>query len=127
MKKLILSMLTLLTFAISTQATKAMTFAEGLNDSKPMALLIYANWADGAADTIGKFKSQQAQYEDRYNFILLDIASEDTKEFNKKYHIYPNLPYVLLYKDNGKVSRYLQKDCVMDDSCFTEKLDFFIN
>ncbi len=127
MKKLILSMLTLLTFAISTQTTKAMTFAEGLNDSKPMALLIYANWADGAADTIGKFKSQQAQYEDRYNFILLDIASEDTKEFNKKYHIYPNLPYVLLYKDNGKVSRYLQKDCVMDDSCFTEKLDFFIN
>ena len=83
MKKLILSMLTLLTFAISTQTTKAMTFAEGLNDSKPMALLIYANWADGAADTIGKFKSQQAQYEDRYNFILLDIASEDTKEFNK--------------------------------------------
>lgn len=127
MKKLILSILTLLTFAISTQTTKAMTFAEGLNDSKPMALLIYANWADGAADTIGKFKSQQAQYEDRYNFILLDIASEDTKEFNKKYHIYPNLPYVLLYKDNGKVSRYLQKDCVMDDSCFTEKLDFFIN
>ena len=127
MKKLILSMLTLLTLAISTQTTKAMTFAEGLNDSKPMALLIYANWADGAADTIGKFKSQQAQYEDRYNFILLDIASEDTKEFNKKYHIYPNLPYVLLYKDNGKVSRYLQKDCVMDDSCFTEKLDFFIN
>lgn len=127
MKKLILSMLTLLTLATSTQAIKAMTFAEGLNDSKPMALLIYANWADGAADTIGKFKSQQAQYEDRYNFILLDIASEDTKEFNKKYHIYPNLPYVLLYKDNGKVSRYLQKDCVMDDSCFTEKLDFFIN
>ena len=127
MKKLILSILTLLTFAISTQTTKAMTFAEGLNDSKPMALLIYANWADGAADTIGKFKSQQAQYEDRYNFILLDIASEDTKEFNKKYHIYPNLPYVLLYKDNGKISRYLQKDCILDDACFVEKLKFFIN
>ena len=78
MKKLILSILTLLTFAISTQTTKAMTFAEGLNDSKPMALLIYANWADGAADTIGKFKSQQAQYEDRYNFILLN--NRNTKE-----------------------------------------------
>ncbi len=128
MKKVLLSLLTLLTLAAGTQVTKAMTYAEGMNNSKPMALLIYANWADDIADVIGKFKAQQGgEYGEQYNFILLDIASEDTKEFNKKYHIYPNLPYVLLYKDNGKISRYLQKDCILDDACFVEKLKFFIN
>lgn len=128
MRKALLSLLILLTLTLSTQVTKAMTFAEGMNDSKPMALLIYANWADDIASVMGKFKSQEAgTYGDAYNFVLLDVASEDTKEFNKKYHIYPNLPYVLLYKNNGKVSRYLQKDCILDDACFAEKLKFFIN
>lgn len=128
MKKALLSLLVLLTIAFSTQVTRAMTYAEGMNGGKPMALLIYANWAEDIADVMGKFKSQASGvYGEAYNFVLLDIASADTKEFNKKYHIYPNLPYVLLYKDNGKISRYIQKNCVMDDACFTEKLKFFIN
>ena len=62
-----------------------------------------------------------------YNFVYLDIASEDTKLFNQKYHIYPNLPYVLLFKDRGRISRYLQKNCINDEACFTEKLNFFAN
>ncbi len=126
MKKVLLSMLVLFSIASSAQVTKAMTFSEAMNDSKPMALLIYANWADGVSDAIGKFKAQEAQFSDSYNFVLLDIASEDTKEFNKKHHIYPNLPYVLLYKNNGKISRYLQKNCILEDSCFADKLDLFI-
>lgn len=126
MKKILLSIFSLLIIASNVQIAKAMTFADGISDSKPMALLIYADWADGASEVIGKFNSLGAKYGQSYNFVLMNIASDDTKEFNKKYHIYPNLPYVILYKDNGKISRYLQKNCVMDDACFTEKLDFFI-
>ena len=50
-----------------------------------------------------------------------------TKEFNKKFHIYPNLPYVLLFKDGGRVSRYLQQTCILDDACFSERLNMFTN
>lgn len=116
----------LLTLAGSFQVAKAMTYTEGLKNSKPMVLLIYADWADDKAAMIEKLNAQEKKYGDLYNFVMLNIASEDAKEFNKKYHIYPNLPYVLLYKDSGKISRYLQKNCVLDDSCFAEKLDFFI-
>lgn len=125
MKKVLLSLFVLICMLVSVRNVQAISFSEGIKDSKPMALLIYANWAEDISDVMAKFKVQEAKYSNTYNFVLLNIASEDTKEFNKKYHIYPNLPYVLLYKDNGKISRYLQKSCVLDDSCFTERLDFF--
>lgn len=126
MKKILLLMVSLFTFTLTTQVSNATTYTEGIKDSKPMALLIYADWADNASDMIGQFKIQEAKYGKLYNFVLLNIASADTREFNKKYHIYPNLPYVLLYKDGGKISRYIQQNCVFDNACFAEKLDFFI-
>ncbi len=126
MKKIIITLLVLLSITLTTQVTKAMSYADAIKSNKPMALLIYATWADDASNVMGKFKAQEAKYGDLYNFVLLDIASEDTKEYNKKYQIYSNLPYVILYRDNGKISRYLQKNCILEDSCFTEKLDFFI-
>ena len=126
MKKILLLMVSIFTFTLTTQVSNATTYTEGIKDSKPMALLIYADWADNASDMIGQFKIQEAKYGKLYNFVLLNIASADTREFNKKYHIYPNLPYVLLYKDGGKISRYIQQNCVLDNACFAEKLDFFI-
>ena len=105
----------------------AMTFSEGMNQSKPMALYLYANWADDAEAGKAAFNAMEEKYGQKYNFITLDIASEDAKAFNKIYHIYPNLPYVLLFKDGIKFSRYLKMDCVMDSSCFSTKLDVFSN
>ena len=102
MKKILLLMVSLFTFTLTTQVSNATTYTEGIKDSKPMALLIYADWADNASDMIGQFKIQEAKYGKLYNFVLLNIASADTREFNKKYHIYPNLPYVLLYKDGER-------------------------
>ncbi len=125
MKKLFISLLLLLT--VSTGIVKALTYEQALSDSKPMALLIYANWADNLANVNSVFNNMEQNYSDKYNFVKLDIASNDAKVFNKRYHIYPNLPYVLLFKDGGKVSRYLQYNCIIDSACFSEKLNMFAN
>lgn len=125
MKKIFISLLLLLT--VSTGIVKALTYEQALSDSKPMALLIYATWADNLANVNSVFNSMEQNYSDKYNFVKLDIASNDAKAFNKRYHIYPNLPYVLLFKDGGKVSRYLQGNCITDSACFSEKLKMFAN
>ena len=105
----------------------AMGFSEALEQTKPVAVLIYADWADNAQNVLQAFQTQSQSYGDKYNFVTLNIANKETKDFNAKYHIYPNLPYVLLFKNKGRINRYLQKDCVLDKSCFTEKLNFFNN
>ena len=125
MKKIFISLLLLLT--VSTGIVKALTYEQALSDSKPMALLIYATWADNLANVNSVFNNMEQNYSDKYNFVKLDIASNDAKAFNKRYHIYPNLPYVLLFRDGGKVSRYLQNNCITDSACFSEKLNMFTN
>ena len=127
MKKFLLSLLVLLTIAAGTHSAKAISYSDAISDSKPMALLVYASWADKLDEVTQKFQNIQTQYAQTYNFVMLDIASQDTKEFNKKFHIYPNLPYVLLFKDGGRVSRYLQQTCILDDACFSERLNMFTN
>ena len=127
MKK-IFSMLFLLTLLLcNTTSANALKYEEAINQSKPMALFVYADWADDAAKLKQSFDAMEKKYGNTYNFVSMNIASADTKEFNKKYPIYANLPYVLLFKDRGKISRYLQRTCVMDTSCFSEKLNFFAN
>lgn len=122
MKKFVILLFMLLVCSLSV---KAMSFSEAKSQTRPMAVLIYANWADDMQTILSKYDSMAAKYADKYNFTKIDIATEEAKEFNKTYHIYPNLPYVLLFKDKGKISRYLKKECVSDDACFKERLDFF--
>ena len=127
MKKLFTCLFLLATLAIYAPKSEALTFDEAISQSKPCAVLIYADWADDVQNITLNFKSKEQQYAKKYNFVTLNIADAETKSFNKMYHIYPNLPYVLLFRDHGKVSRLLKKDCVTTDSCFTEKLNLFVN
>ena len=106
---------------------EAMTYEEALNQPKPIAILVYADWADNISQVHQAFNNAASQYDSKYNFVFLNIANPDTKIFNKTYHIYPNLPYVLLFKDRGRISRYLQSGCILDNACFTGKLDVFAN
>ena len=127
MKKF-LSLLFLLTVMLmSPLSAYALKYEEAINQSKPMAILVYAPWADNQQTCMQAFKAMEQQYAAQYNFVLINIATADAKAFNKTYHIYPNLPYVLLFKDRGKISRYLKADCVMNNTCFTDKLNLFIN
>lgn len=128
MRKIVLSFLFLsILFFMNIKEAGAATFGEAISEKQPVAVLIYADWADDAQQVLQSFKTAELQYGGKYNFVTLNIALPETKEFNKSYHIYPNLPYVLFFKDKGKVSRYLTKDCVMNQSCFKEKLKSFAN
>ena len=91
--------------------TNALSFEEAFAQSvkKPMVVLIYAQWADNYTDYLQAFNIAKEQMSDKYNFVELDIASHDTKVFNAKYHIYPNLPYILMFRNQGKISRYIQR------------------
>ena len=109
----------------ATQTT--MTFEEGIKQSKAMALYLYADWADGAEQGKTAFNQMKSRYSDKYNFITLNIADKDAKAFNKMYHIYPNLPYVLLFRDGTRFSRFINMECLNSPSCFSGKLDVFVN
>lgn len=123
MKKFLLSLGLLILAGMSS--VQAMTYDEALTQSKPMALLIYADWADNASSALQAFNTMSEQYSTKYNFVKINIATKDAKTFCKTYHIYPNMPYVLLFKDRGRLTRYLQQNCVLDNACFADKLQNF--
>ncbi len=122
--------LTLLTavFILFMAKANAMTFEEAYAQSttKPMLMLVYADWADNAPSYVQAFNALQAEFGETYNFVDLNIASPDTKAFNARYHIYPNLPYILMFRDGGKVSRYIPRNCILDESCLIPKLKSFV-
>ncbi len=127
MKKTVLGLFLFLSLILCGLKVNAVSFSEAVNQSKPSAILIYADWADDYQNVYNAFETVSQTFGDRYNFVTINIADKEAKEFNKTFNIYPNLPYVLLFRDKGKMSRYLKKDCVLNTSCFTEKLTFFIN
>ena len=127
MKKLLSSLFLLLLIFVGTQQAKAMKYDQAINQSKPIAIFVYAPWADGYSTMLQSFNSLQQKYGTKYNFVTMNIATDEAKTFNQKFYIYPNLPYVLLLKERGKVVRYLKSECVNDSSCFSNRLDLFNN
>lgn len=115
---------------LATGISKAwsMTFEEAFEESNrtPMLVLVYAEWADNYQNYINAFKKLEDTYAENFNYVELNIANPDTKFFNSRYHIYPNLPYVLMFRDGGKVSRYIQKECVTNDSCVNSRIKSFL-
>lgn len=127
MKKL-LSLLFLLTLLlIGSQKANALKYDDAIKQSKPMAIFIYAPWADGYSTSMQAFNAMGQKYSSKYNFVTMNIATDEAKAFNQKFYIYPNLPYVLLFRNNGKVVRYLKGECVNDEACFSNRLDLFNN
>ncbi len=128
MKKMLNLLLVFALMIFASVKVSALTFEEAFNqaDRKPMVVLIYAQWADGYQTTLQQYRTVKAQMGNKFNFVELDIASKDTKSFNSRYHIYPNLPYILMFRDGGRVSRYIQRSCAADAACTTSKLKSFI-
>lgn len=126
-KKLKLLFLFIVLSVFITSAN-AMTFEEAYKEASrtPMVMLVYAQWAEDYDNYLNQFKVVQEEFGKTFNFVEMDIASEDTRAFNAKYHIYPNLPYILMFRDGGKVSRYIPRDCAASSSCISSKLKTFI-
>lgn len=128
MKKMLNLILVLFFLFLSIDSSKAMTFDEAYSNVNrtPMVVLIYADWADGAQNCIQQYRAVQSQFANQFNFSELNIAKPEAKSFTEKYHIYPKLPYILMFRDGGKVSRYISRDCANSASCISSKLRSFI-
>ena len=130
MKKVfvILSLLIVSFFTLKAYA-KGLTFPEayGQISIKPMAILVYADWADNYQGYILSFRRlQQTPIANNFNFVELDIKSKETKFFNDKYKISTKLPYVMLLRNDGKVSRHVTRECLSESACITSKMKAFI-
>ena len=128
MKLLFKSLFVVLTCFLLCLKSEALKFSEAYEQStkKPMVLLVYADWAQNYEEYINVMQRLEKVYGDRLNFVELNIADSDAAVFNEKFHIYPNLPYILLFRDGGKVSRYVQRNCAIDYSCTESKIKVFI-
>lgn len=128
MKKILTILTVLIVTVFGMQASNALTFSEGYQqtNSKPMLLVIYAPWTDGHQSIVQNFLALKKTYGDKINFVALDIANPDAKAFNEKFHINPKLPYVAMFRDGGRVIRYVQKDCALNQACLADKVRAFM-
>ncbi len=128
MKKIFNLLFIVTILSISITKAQAMTFDQGFSqiNQKPLAVLIYAQWADGYQDSLTNFSKSQQKLGNIYNFVELDIASKDTKAFNQRYSIQPKLPYVSVFTNMGKITRYIDAACTADSDCLNTKLKSFI-
>ena len=128
MKKLLGMMCVFMLMLVCTMKVSALTYSDAYekSDKTPMVVLLYAPWSDGYQEYIKQLKLAQNQMGNKFNFVELNIASDETKAFNEKYQIYPKLPYILMFRDRGKISRYISRDCAISSSCVVSKLKLFV-
>ena len=112
---------------LGVRANASVSFDEAFSqaNTKPMLVLVYADWADNRDLFLEKFRALEQEFGKEFNYVELDITKPEAKSFNSRYHIYPNLPYVLMYRDGGKVSRYIQRNCVTNESCLVSRIRSF--
>jgi thiol-disulfide isomerase/thioredoxin len=93
MKKVFLLSIFLLTILFSdAPKTNAVTFDEAMSQSKPIALFLYADWADNAQSMLGVFNQMEQQYGNSYNFVKINIGNKDAwYGFNSAYNRYSTL------------------------------------
>ena len=126
MKKLFVSLCCIILVALGFANVQAGTFDE-VSQAKYGAIMIYADWADNLQPVMTNFGTMEQAYAGKYSFAKINIASEDAKEFNKKNYIYPNLPYILLFKERGRMSRCITRECASNPTCLKEKMELFAN
>lgn len=127
MKKFVCFLFSLVLFSgIKANATTTFENAYSQCGTKPMLVLIYADWADNYKTYLEQFKIVQREFGDTYNYVELNIANKDTKNYNRRYRIYPNLPYVMMYRNSGKISRFIPQNCAIDSRCMIPKIKSFI-
>lgn len=125
----ILKSLFLLVFAVLISIpVQALTFDEAYNQSysKPMVVLLYVDWAENVESIKQQYKTVASQLGSIYNFTAIDIAKSEAKSFNDRFNIYPKLPYAIMFRDAGKISRFIPRECVSDEKCLANKLQSFI-
>lgn len=120
MKKIILSLLMLFICGASVHAMK---YEEALQSSKPFAILVYADWADDVQYYLQTFNLMATKYSNKYNFVPINICTKEAKAYIQNNTITAGIPYVIVTKSTGKISRRLRSDCARSEACIIEKLE----
>lgn len=128
MKNFFKLLFVLITLSIVPTKTEALTFEQAFANTNrtPMVVLIYAPWADNYQNYTSQFNIVKNKMSNTYNFVELDIATKEAKAFNNIYNIYPKLPYILMIRNSGKITRYIKRECASSASCIEGYLRSFI-
>ncbi len=112
---------------LALQANAAMSYKDAIaqNDRKPMAVLVYANWAQNYDYTLTMYRKMQSSLGNLYNYVELDLASAEAKDYTEDFAIMPKLPYIMLYRGKGKFQRLLDRNCATDLNCAIPKMKSF--
>lgn len=105
----------------------SMTFEQAFSQTanKPQLVLIYAPWVDNYQSYIQKYRALEDEFGDKFNYTYVNIATEEAKYFNSIYNIYPNIPYVLMFRGSGHILRYIPRECLNDKSCMVSRIKSF--
>ena len=125
MKKIFISTFMLL-FAVCS--AYAFNYADAYNqlDSKPAVMLVTAPWVNDTQTYVTQLQYLQNDYGNRANIFVQDISDKSTALYNEMFPIYQRLPYVMLLKSSGKITRVLPRNCAADYSCLNDKVKIFI-
>lgn len=125
MKKLLIIVL-LLMLMPTVKAAMNYNDAYAMNNSTPMAVFIYADWATNYETNLTEFRKAQQELGDKYNYVELDIASKDTEAYTEQNAILPKLPYIMLYRSKCKFARLIDRSCASDEACILSKMKSFM-
>jgi len=96
------------------------------NNTVPMAVLVYAEWSDNAADYLATFRALEREFGDTYNFVEVDIATEYAKDYMERNPILVKPPYIMLYRGKCKFARVIERGCANNNTCISPKMKTFI-
>ena len=125
MKK-IFAVLVLFLFALNANAAMTFDQAFSANDTKPMAVLIYADWSNDKDGTLERFRNLSQQMGNKYNYVEINISKAEAQSYMETYQILSKLPYVMLYRSKCKFARYIDRDCTSSVSCMVSKMQTFM-
>lgn len=125
MKK-IFALIIIMLMSLQANATMKFSDAYEMNDSKPMAVLVYSDKSSDYQFMIAQFKATENKLGDLYNFVELNLSSRDVLDYTQKNVILTNLPYIMLYRSKCKFARVIDSSCAADVSCSVSKMRTFI-
>lgn len=125
MKKLLV-LLILLFLVPKSYAAISYSDAYSNNDRKPMAVLIYAEWAPNYNNVLTQFRDAQKALGNTYNFVELNLASEDAANFTEDNVIWTKLPYIMLYRNRCKFAKQIKRGCTSDSACIIPQMKAFL-
>lgn len=128
MKKLFI---TCFVFLCTLTAVNAIGFNDAIGKSaeKPALIFVYAKWAPDYQVHLANFNRLKQELGAEVSYVDMDISNPGNSEaadFNKKYYVYPNLPYVIMLRSGGNVCRYIPNECSKDYSCSKAKASAFL-